>query len=65
MLFIVVHTLIRLTTIGIGAEFHEMLAELGFRPEVIAIATYADDVLPHGLAESWVERLARAMYGFP
>ena len=55
----------RLTTIGIGAEFHEMLAELGFRPEVIAMATYADEVLPHGLAQSWVERLAGSMSRFP
>ena len=54
-----------LTTIGIGAEFHEMLAELGFRPEVIAKATYADEVLPHGLAESWVERFTRSMYTLP
>ena len=55
----------RLTIIGIGAEFHEMLAELGFRPEVIAMATYADEVLPHGLAQSWVERLAGSMSRFP
>lgn len=52
-----------LILIVIGAELHEMLAECGFREEVIPRATFADEVLPHGLAESWIERFARGVYG--
>ncbi|RPD62623.1 hypothetical protein L226DRAFT_568645 [Lentinus tigrinus ALCF2SS1-7] len=43
-------------------ELQEMLADIGFRPEVIPLATYADEVLPHGVAESWVSRFARQIY---
>ena len=54
-----------LTIVVIRAELHQMLTECGFRPEVVPLATFADEVLPHGVAESWIERFARYLYGNP